>query len=420
MINKLGSLFKGDRGIWAIFFILCAISLVEVFSAVSSLAFKTGDYWAPIRQHALFLLAGTAVVWTVHCVPCRWFRMFPVIVDFMAVCLLLYVLIRGAVVNGASRWIDLYFVRFQPSELGKCGVVMTTALILSKMQTKDGADPKAFKWIMIVAGSITALIFTENLSTAALLMAVVIMQMFIGRVPLKQLGKLLGVFALVGVMAGGSVWWLSKVDTDQKVEKVPVIGKVLHRGETWVGRIEDKFVGDSSDDDPMTYDIDGKAQVAHANIAIASSNFVGRMPGNSVERDFLSQAFSDFIFAIIIEELGIWGGFIVVALYVFLLFRVGRLAQHCERCFPAFLAMGLALLLVTQAMMNMLVAVGLMPVTGQPLPLISRGGTSTLINCFYIGAILSVSRYARQAKQTAHTPFDGPMTGVVHEAEKTE
>jgi cell division protein FtsW len=137
-------------------------------------------------------------------------------------------------------------------------------------------------------------------------------------------------------------------------------------------------------------------QVGHANIAIASSNIIGKGPGNSTERDYLPQAFSDFIYAIIIEELGIFGAFVVMALYVILLFRCARIAGRCENNFPAFLVMGLGMLLAFQAMINMLVAVGLFPVTGQPLPLISKGGTSTIINCAYIGVILSVSRSAKQ------------------------
>jgi cell division protein FtsW len=147
---------------------------------------------------------------------------------------------------------------------------------------------------------------------------------------------------------------------------------------------------------PDEYDLDKDAQVAHANIAIVSSNIIGKGPGQSVERDFMSQAFSDFIFAIVIEELGIFGASFVVLLYIVLLYRTARIASRCENNFPAFLAMGLALLLVVQASFNMLVAVGIAPVTGQPLPLISKGGTSTIINCAYIGVILSVSRSAKK------------------------
>ena len=147
---------------------------------------------------------------------------------------------------------------------------------------------------------------------------------------------------------------------------------------------------------PKEVDLDKDAQVAHANIAIASSNIAGKGPGNSEECNFIPQAYSDFIYAIIIEEMGVEGALFVAMLYIILLFRTGRIASKCENNFPALLAMGLALLLVTQALFNMCVAVGLAPVTGQPLPLISKGGTSTIINCIYIGVILSISRSARR------------------------
>lgn len=149
---------------------------------------------------------------------------------------------------------------------------------------------------------------------------------------------------------------------------------------------------------PEEFDLDNNGQVAHANMAIASSHLIGCMPGNSVQRDFLAQAFSDFIFAIIIEELGLIGGIFVVFLYLLLLIRAGRIARKCDKLFPSFLVMGLALMLVTQAMINMCVAVGLLPVTGQPLPLISRGGTSTVMNCIFVGIILSVSYYNEKQK----------------------
>lgn len=178
---------------------------------------------------------------------------------------------------------------------------------------------------------------------------------------------------------------------------------MFHRADTWKARILDF---NSEEVPPRDYDLDKGAQVAHANIAIVSSNFIGKGPGNSVERDFLAQAFSDFIYAIIIEELGIVGAAFVVFLYIILLFRTARIANRCENYFPALLAMGLALLLVVQATFNMLVAVGFVPVTGQPLPLISKGGTSTIINCAYIGAILSVSRTAKRKQNIADEDDD--------------
>ena len=172
---------------------------------------------------------------------------------------------------------------------------------------------------------------------------------------------------------------------------------MFHRADTWKSRIY-KFMK-NEEVPPEKFDLDKDAQVGHANIAIASSNVIGQGPGNSVQRDFLSQAFSDFIYAVIIEEMGIIGAVVVAMLYVFLLFRTGKIANRCENNFPAFLAMGLALLLVTQALFNMCVAVGLVPVTGQPLPLISKGGTSTIIKCIFMGAIISVSRTAKKAEK---------------------
>jgi cell division protein FtsW len=223
-----------------------------------------------------------------------------------------------------------------------------------------------------------------------LLAEVVFLMMLIGRVPWKQIGKLV---AVVGVFVAVLVTVIALVPP--KVYK-DIPG--THRFATWQSRING-FFEDRETIPAAKFDIDKDAQKAHANIAIATSNIIGKMPGNSVQRDFLSQAFSDFIFAIVIEELGLSGGAFIVALYLWLLIRAGRIAKRSDKHFPAFLIMGIALLLVSQAMLNMMVAVGLFPITGQPLPLISKGGTSTLINCAYIGMILSVSRYVMEKEE---------------------
>lgn len=294
-------------------------------------------------------------------------------------------------------------------------MVLATAQIYSVLQTDNGADKNAFKWVMGLSIAILALICGENLSTAALLFLVIVMMMFIGRTPYSQLGKLLGVVTLLGVaviffimafgkdvneekklLAAHNVTVVSD-DKDGLFEKRPWF---LKRADTWKTRI-DKFMN-SKDIPPDSVDLDKDAQVSYANIAIASSNVIGKGPGNSEQRDFLSQAFSDFIYAIIIEEMGIIGAGGVAFLYIILLFRTAKIANQCENNFPAFLAMGLALMLVTQALFNMCVAVGLAPVTGQPLPLISKGGTSTVINCVYIGVILSISRSAKKRTPAAN------------------
>lgn len=411
-INKtLDNLFKGDKVIWMVFFFLCLISAIEVFSASSSLTYKGGSYLAPIVKHLGILFLGIVfMVFTVN-IPCRYFKVLTPILMLISSLTLAWVSLAGPTTNGAQRWISLLGLQFQPSELGKGTLVLAVAQILSATQTGNGADKKALKIIAIASAFIVPFIFIENLSTAVLLCVVVYMMMILGRVPVAQLGKILGV---VVVLAGSLLAFVlifghakptntqeqgfTETVTEEKTDKSS-FAKIFHRADTWKSRIF-KFVK-HEEVPPEKFDLDKDAQVGHANIAIASSNIIGQGPGNSVQRDFLSQAFSDFIYAVIIEEMGIFGAIFVALLYVVLLFRTGKIAKRCENNFPPFLAMGLALLLVTQALFNMCVAVGLVPVTGQPLPLISKGGTSTIINCIFIGAIISVSRTAKKAENVA-------------------
>ncbi len=409
MNNKsIGNIFKGDKVIWMIFFFLCMISIVEVYSASSSLSYKSGNYIAPVIRHIMLLGGGLLTMICMLKVKCKFFKIVtPVIMGISAV-LLILVLLTGQSTNGASRWFSLMGIQFQPSEIAKGSVVLAVAQILSAMQTDHGADKRAFRYILMAVSPLVCLIAVENLSTAALLCLTILCMMIIGRIPIQQIGKLVGV-ALIAVLiafAGIMIIGQDKGDVpnkpqnaltenvEKKEEKPGMIQKIFHRADTWKARI-DKFTS-SKPVAPEDVDLDKDAQVAHANIAIASSNIVGKGPGNSVERDFLSQAFSDFIYAIIIEEMGIGGAAGVALLYIILMFRAARIANRCENNFPAFLCMGLTIMLVTQALFNMAVAVGLAPVTGQPLPLISRGGTSTLINCLYLGIILSISRTAKK------------------------
>ena len=400
--------FKGDAVIWTVFFFLCLISIVEVFSASSNLSFKTGNYLGPVLKHCALLAVGLVVMVCVMNIKCRYFKLVTPIALLLSFLMLIIVLCVGESTNGSQRWLDFLGIQFQPSEIAKGALILATAQILSAMQTPTGADKRAFKYILVVCALIIPLIMVENLSTAALLCIVVFLMMFIGKVPKAQLGKLLGtVFLLLAVvvtmvMAFGhdkekeareATGQLVVQQVEEKDESV--VEKVFHRFDTWKARI-DNFLSDEYVA-PEDYDINGRdAQTGHANIAIASSNFIGKGPGNSVERDFLSQAFSDFIYAIIIEELGFVGAVGVCMLYIILLFRTATIANRCANTFPALLIMGFAMLLVVQALFNMSVAVGLVPVTGQPLPLISKGGTSTIINCAYIGVILSVSYSAKK------------------------
>lgn len=393
-MDLIKDIFKGDKVIWIIFLFLCLISVVEVFSAASTLTYKSGDHWGPITQHSVILMVGAFIVVLVHNIPCKYFSVLPFFLLPLSCVLLLFVMgmgfITGDRVNGAARWMTFFGIQFQPSELAKMAVVIVTAFILSKFQEEEGANPKAFKYILWIIGIVFVLIAPENGSTAALLAGVVFLMMLIGRVPWKQLGKLVAVVGIVLSLFVGIIM----VTPASQYRNLPM----MHRVETWQSRIKG-FFEDKGAVPAAKFDIDKDAQIAHANIAIATSNVIGKMPGNSVQRDFLSQAFSDFIFAIVIEELGLLGGAFIVMLYLWLLIRAGRIAKRSDKHFPAFLVMGIALLLVSQAMLNMMVAVGLFPVTGQPLPLISKGGTSTLINCAYIGMILSVSRYVADKEE---------------------
>lgn len=409
MINKtLGNIFKGDKVIWMVFFFLCIVSIIEVYSASAQLTYKAGNYIAPMIKHIGLLAIGILSMVVTLNVKCRFFKMLTTPLLALSFILLIWVFFVGATTNGAQRWIPILGIQFQPSEIAKGAMVLATAQILSALQTENGADKNAFKYILTVSAFIIPLIMLENLSTAMLLSIVIFMMMFIGRVPGKQLSRALGLVALIIVVLISSIMAFGKDDKQQaqkgkqlteqvkpqKAEEKNIVEKVFHRFDTWKARI-DKFASNEKLK-PTDIDLDKDAQVAHANIAIASSNIVGKGFGNSEECNFIPQAYSDFIFAIIIEEMGIEGSFGVALLYIILLFRTGQIASRCQNNFPALLAMGLALLLVTQALFNMCVAVGLAPVTGQPLPLVSKGGTSTIINCVYIGIILSISRSAQK------------------------
>ena len=393
--------FKGDMAIWIIFMMLCLISIIEVFSASSTLTYKSGDHWAPISAHFILIAGGAFIVWLVHNIPCKLFWTGVLLLPLSWI-LLIAVLLMSAAINGAVRWIDLGFVQFQPSELAKMAVIIVVAKILAIYQRRGrSADPQALTWIGIVTIPTILLIVSENFSTAFLLTCTVYLMMFVGRIPMKQMLAVTGAGVGLIVIAFIAIMTLPP-SLCQKYDP-------LKRVPTWKARIEN--FSNNEQVPPEKYDISDNAQVGHANIAIATSNVLGKGPGNSVERDFLSQAFSDFIYAIIIEELGLVGGAFVAFLYIFLMIRIAKTARQCNDSFYAFLIMGIGILLVMQAMVNMLVAVGIMPVTGQPLPLISKGGTSTLINSVYIGIVLSVSHYAQQLKlqkelqqQTETTP----------------
>ena len=384
---KVRQLLNGDRTIWTMVFILCAISLVEVFSASSRLTFGKSSFLAPIISHTMHLGIGLVGMWLVHLLHYKWYRLFPVLLVPLSILLLGYLSIRSMGSSGAERWINLGFFQLQPSELGKIGVIMTVAYWLSKLKPEDELSQANTFWkILALTGLVDALIVGENLSTAVLLAGVIFVMMILGGIAWRRMLALTGVVVGAGIVAVVILLFVpAQTIRDSKI--------IPSRATTWQARLQDFS---QTKNKPNAYEYaklvaPEKPQETHANIAIATSNILGKGPGNSDERDYLQEASCDFIYAIIIEELGMAGGIIVMLVYIILLYRVGRIATKCKEKYPAYLAMGLGMLLGLQAFINMSVAVGLFPVTGQPLPLISKGGTSVLMTSGCIGMLLGIS-----------------------------
>ena len=393
--------FKGDPIIWIILILLMAISAVEMYSASSTLAFKQTDYILPVGRHVMFLGAGFCIVFIVHLMPYRIFPLGGGLLLPFSLILLGFTLIGGISTNNAARWLELGGFQFQPSEFAKLAVIIILAFLLGRRQEDGKPSDEAFPACIVIIGVTCLLIVLENLSTSILIFFVGMLLMFFGRISRKRLLQTLAIAITAGLLLFFMVPYFAKSTTvDENGVKKEVIQKPFHRFTTWHDRVERYFSGKKRAvslkefvANPNNY------QEIHAKIAVANSRGIGRGPGNSIERDFLPQAYSDFIFAVIIEELGLAGALIVMFLYLILLFRAGVIANKCQNAFPALLVLGLSCMIVTQAFLNMSVAVGLFPITGQTLPMISRGGTSIITTSIYLGIILSVSRHVQKQEE---------------------
>lgn len=397
-MNIFEKVFRGDKTIWYIFIALCIISILEVFSASSTIVYRQHSHWGPVLRHTVFLLIGFGAVMFLQRVPTKYFATLLLLLP-ISWFLLIITMFMGTDVNGAQRWLGVGAFTIQPSEFAKLALVGFVAFFLSKM--KNDNESLIFKILMGGILLTCALIVTENLSTACLLFGVTYLMMFIGQVSLKKLG-LIAMFGVVSVVILFGT--LSLIPDSTAKEYLP------DRFATWKARIDRHSTVEAAEEGVSNteYKItDDNYQVSHAKIAIANGNIIG-LPGSGVERDFLPQAYSDFIFAIILEEMGLIGGLVTLLLYVALMIRGGILASKCDKLFPRYLLLGSALIITVQAIANMAVAVNLIPVTGQPLPLISRGGTSTIITCVYFGIILACSN----AKEEEHEPVDESIANV--------
>ncbi|SHE52861.1 FtsW/RodA/SpoVE family cell cycle protein [Dysgonomonas macrotermitis] len=399
-MNVFDRIFKGDKTIWCIFIALCIISLLEVFSASSTIVYRQHNHWGPIFRHAVFLMIGFGSVVFLQRVPTRYLSALLLLLP-LSWLLLILTMFMGTDVNGAQRWLGVGGVfTIQPSEIAKLALIGYVAFFLSKL--KDNNQSMVFKWLLGGIGITCALIITENLSTACLILMVCYLMMFVGQVDLKKLALI----ALVGVASLALL-----VGTLTLVPHSTAKAYLPDRFATWQARLDRHSAADEEVSENGEYKItDENYQVSHAKIAIANGKVVG-LPGSGTERDFLPQAYSDFIFAIILEEMGLLGGLFTLLLYVALMIRAGMLASKCEKLFPRYLLLGSAMLITIQALANMAVAVNLIPVTGQPLPLISRGGTSTIITCVYFGIILACSN----AKEDEHEDVDESIANVEYE-----
>lgn len=397
-------LFKGDRVIWCIFSILCIISLIEVFSASSRLTYST-NYWNSITKHAIFVIAGVFVVWFMHNMKMEWIKGMTRFMYFCGIALLIYAICGGGVsINNSIRWIRIGSIDFQHFEVVKLGIVMFVSLLLANAQCEEGTRlswsqawgmfylrPKNeningdFTLLTILTATIIPciFIFTENLSTVIIILMVVAFMTLIGRVNWKHL-LLLFTTGVITVALG--VFVLLHVPDEFK-EYGSFGSKVI----TWKNRLA---FSKESPQRPEDVVIKGNEQKVYSKIAIAEGGIFGKGPGNSVRRDYIPHANNDFIFAVILEELGLFlGGIFIVILYLTLLYRCGMIAKECDDPYACFLVIGIGVLITVQALLHMTISVTNF-VTGQPLPLISQGGTSFLVNCMYIGIILSISRYA--------------------------
>lgn len=354
---------QGDPVIWGIIFILSFLSILVVYSATGSLAYKMtgGDTEAYLRKHSFLVFLSLTAMWVAHKLDYRYYSGLSKLGLFLSLPLLVLVFVSGDSINGANRWFNIFGLSFQPSDLAKLSLIAFVSSKLSKMQEniEEEIRSKSFLvmlgWIVVIC----VLIALSNISTALLLFVTCFLLLFIGRVPMKFLGLL--------VLAGGI--------------GAPVALKLGNRLDTAISRIKKFF-------DPEI--IPDQALLGYKSIA--SGGLFGRGFGNSIQSDFLPHSYSDFIYAHIIEEIGFIGGIVVLFLYLALLYRGMKTVMGSEMAFGGLLSAGLAFSLVIQAMINMGVAVGLGPITGQPLPLLSMGGTSLLFTGISLGVILSVSR----------------------------
>jgi len=381
----MGPIFKnikGDRLIWAIAALLALFSFLPVYSAASNLAYigEGGNTFVIFLKHLMHLFLGFVIMYGVHKIPYRYFRGLSIVLIPIVIMLLILTMLQGTTIDGAnaSRWIQIPLVNmsFQTSTFAFVVLMVFVARYMSKIQDKDITFKETILPLWIPVFLVLVLILPANFSTAAIMFIMVLMLVFLGGYPIKYLAVIVG----TGILALTLFILIAKAFPDAMPNRV----------DTWMSRIE------SFSDEG---DTEADYQIEKAKIAIATGGIQGVGPGKSVQKNFLPQSSSDFIYAIIVEEYGLIGGFLLMIFYLWLLFRIVIVSQKADTIFGKLLVLGVGLPIVFQALINMAVAVELFPVTGQTLPLISSGGTSIWMTCMALGIILSVSAKREEMKE---------------------
>lgn len=403
--KHLGTRTKGDKVIWAVVVILALMSLLAVYSSTGLLAYKMykGNTEIYLFKQFAFIITGVMIIYFAHQVNYIIYARVAKILFLVSIPLLFYTLFFGVKLNEGSRWIRLPIINmtFQTSDLAKLALIMYISRLLSRKQDQIKDFKKGFLPIMLPVALVCLLIAPANLSTALLIGATCMMLMFIGRVSGKHLLLTIGVAMIPVLLLIMTAVIRHKISEPSTVNPKPSShSRLLIRVDTWINRVGNFMYGTKEDKEDDNY------QVNQAKIAVANGGWIGLGPGNSRQRNFLPHPYSDFIYAIIIEEYGLIGGAIIMFIYLVFLFRSIRIFKKCPFAFGAFLALGLSFTLMIQAIANMAVNVNLFPVTGVTLPLISMGGSSFLFTCLAIGIILSVARNAERIEGEAQNERD--------------
>ncbi|PWK19128.1 FtsW/RodA/SpoVE family cell cycle protein [Xanthomarina spongicola] len=373
---------KGDRLIWAIAALLAIFSFLPVYSAASNLAYvgESGNTFSFFLKHLMHLFLGFTIMYGVHKIPYRYFRGLSIVLIPVVLVLLVITMLQGTTIEGAnaSRWIQIPLVNmsFQTSTFAFVVLMVFVARYMSKIKDKEITFKESILPLWIPVFLVLILILPANFSTAAIMFLMVVMLVFLGGYPIKYLAVIIG----TGIVALLFFVLIAKAFPDVMPNRV----------DTWMSRIENFSDGGDTEAD---------YQIEKAKIAIASGGIQGVGPGKSIQKNFLPQSSSDFIYAIIVEEYGLIGGFVLMIFYLWLLFRIVIVSQKADTIFGKLLVLGVGLPIVFQALINMAVAVELFPVTGQTLPLISSGGTSIWMTCLALGIILSVSAKREEIKE---------------------